>query len=43
MKAAVIHDYGEDFDTIKYEDVQTPVPGDGELLIKVYVLIEWIR
>ena len=36
MKAAVIHDYGEGFDTIKYEDVQTPVPGSGELLIKVH-------
>ena len=29
MKAAVIHDYGEGFDTIKYEDVQIPVPGGG--------------
>ena len=36
MKAAVIHHYGEDFETIKYEDVQTPVPGVGELLIKVH-------
>jgi len=36
MKAAVIHDYGDGFDTIKYEDVQTPVPGAGELLIKVH-------
>ena len=36
MKAAVIHDYGKGFDTIKYEEVQTPVPGSGELLIKVH-------
>ncbi len=36
MKAAVIHDYGAGFDTIKYEDVQTPVAGSGELLIKVH-------
>lgn len=36
MKAAVIHDYGDGFDTIKYEDVQTPVPGTGEVLIKVH-------
>ena len=36
MKAAVIHDYGAAFDTLKYEDVQTPVPGPGELLIKVH-------
>ena len=36
MKAAVIHDYGAGFDTIKYEDVQTPVPDTGELLIKVH-------
>ena len=36
MKAAVIHDYGDGFDTIKYEDVQTPVPGAGEVLIKVH-------
>ena len=36
MKAAVNHDYGEGFDTIKYEDVQTPVPDTGELLIKVH-------
>jgi NADPH:quinone reductase-like Zn-dependent oxidoreductase len=35
MKAAVIHEYGEGFDTIKYEEVQTPVPGVGEILIKV--------
>ena len=36
MKAAVIYDYGEGFDTIKYEDVQTPVPGSGELLVQVH-------
>ena len=36
MKAAVIHGYGKGFDTIQYEDVQTPVPGGGELLIKVH-------
>lgn len=36
MKAAVIHGYGESFDTLKYEDVQTPTPDHGELLIKVH-------
>ena len=36
MKAAVIHGYGEAFDTIVYEDVQTPAAGPGELLIKVH-------
>ena len=36
MKAAVIHGYGEAFDTIVYEDVQTPVAGPGELLIRVH-------
>ena len=36
MKAAVIHGYGEAFDTIVYEDVQTPAAGPGELLIRVH-------
>ena len=36
MKAAVIHGYGEAFDTLVYEDVQTPAAGPGELLIKVH-------
>ena len=36
MKAAVIHGYGEAFDTIVHEDVQTPAAGPGELLIKVH-------
>ena len=36
MKAAVIHDYGLAFDTIKYEEVETPVPQEGELLVKVF-------
>ena len=34
MKAARIHDYG-DADVIRYEDVPPPVPGPGEILIKV--------
>ena len=36
MKAAVIHGYGEAFDTIVYEDVQTPAVGPDELLIRVH-------
>ena len=36
MKAAVIHGYGEAFDTIVYEDVQTPAAGPGELLVRVH-------
>ena len=36
MKAAVIHGYGEAFDTLVYEDVQTPAAGPGELLIRVH-------
>lgn len=38
MKAAVIHDYGEGCDTLRYEDVQTPSPGSGELLIKTHAM-----
>lgn len=35
MKAAVIHGYGDAFDTIVYEDVQSPKAGFGELVMKV--------
>ena len=34
MKAAVIHEFG-DFDVLGVEDVETPVPGSGNVLIKV--------
>ncbi|MEN8374731.1 MAG: zinc-binding dehydrogenase [Gemmatimonadota bacterium] len=34
MKAATIHAFG-DFDVLTYEDVETPRPGPGEVLIKV--------
>lgn len=34
MKAAVIHSFG-DPDVLKYEDVPTPRPGAGRILIKV--------
>lgn len=34
MKAAVIHQFG-DFDVLKYEDVPTPTPRPGHILIKV--------
>ena len=36
MRAAMIRGYGEAFDTIVYEDVQTPMAGPGELLIRVH-------
>ncbi len=36
MKAAVINGYGEAFDTLSYQDVQTPTAGFGELVIKVH-------
>ena len=36
MKAAVIHGYGEAFDTLAYEDVRTPAAGPGELVIKIH-------
>lgn len=35
MKAAVIHGYGEDFATLRYEDVATPEAGPGEILVRV--------
>lgn len=34
MKAAVIHSF-DDPDVLKYEDVPTPTPGPGHILIKV--------
>lgn len=34
MKAAVIHQFG-DFDVLKYDDVPTPAPRPGQILIKV--------
>ncbi len=34
MKAAVIHNFG-DFDVLKYEDIETPTPKRGHVLIKV--------
>lgn len=34
MKAIVIHKFG-DFDVLKYEDIKTPKPKAGHLLIKV--------
>lgn len=34
MKAIRYHEFGE-VDVLKYEDVDTPEPGDGEVLIKV--------
>ncbi len=35
MKAAVIHGYGEAFDTLVYEEVQTPAAREGEVLVAV--------
>jgi len=34
MKAVVIHNFG-DFDVLKYEDIETPTPKRGHVLIKV--------
>jgi NADPH:quinone reductase-like Zn-dependent oxidoreductase len=34
MKAIVVHEYG-DPDLLKFEDYPDPVPGDGEVLVKV--------
>lgn len=34
MKAGIYHEFGE-ADVIKYEDVETPSPGEGEALIRV--------
>ncbi len=34
MKAAVIHQFG-DTDVLKYEDIETPKPQSGHILIKV--------
>ena len=34
MKAAVIHGFG-DVDVLKYEDIPTPEPGPGQVLIKI--------
>ena len=34
MKAAVIHQFG-DFDVLKYEDIATPKPRSGNVLVKI--------
>ena len=34
MKASVIHEFG-DFDVLKYENIATPEPKPGHVLIKV--------
>ncbi len=34
MKAAVIHQFG-DFDVLKYEDIATPKPKPGNVLVKI--------
>ncbi len=34
MKAAVIHEFG-DVDVLKYEDIETPKPKPGHILVKV--------
>ncbi len=34
MKASVIHQFG-DFDVLKYEDVATPQPKPGNVLVKI--------
>jgi NADPH:quinone reductase-like Zn-dependent oxidoreductase len=34
MKAAVMHEFG-DVDVLKYEDIETPKPGPGQVLVKV--------
>jgi NADPH:quinone reductase-like Zn-dependent oxidoreductase len=34
MKAVVMHEYGAP-DVLKYEDVPDPVPGAGEVLVRV--------
>ncbi len=34
MKAAVIHQFG-DFDVLKYEDIATPKPNPGNVLVKI--------
>ena len=36
MKAAVIHEYSDAFDNLKYEDVETPKIKSNELLIKIH-------
>tara|TARA_Y100001970_G_scaffold294367_1_gene451813 strand:+ start:70737 stop:71780 length:1044 start_codon:yes stop_codon:yes gene_type:complete len=35
MKAAIIHNYSEGFSSLSYEEVETPKPGVGEVLIRV--------
>jgi NADPH:quinone reductase-like Zn-dependent oxidoreductase len=34
MKAVVMHEYGGP-DVVKYEDVPDPVPGKGEVLLRI--------
>jgi len=34
MKAALIHEFG-DFDVLKYEEINTPTPKPGHILIKI--------
>jgi len=36
MDAIVIHEYG-DRSVLKLEQIATPTPGEGELLVKVFV------
>lgn len=34
MKAAIIHDFGN-FDALQYEEIETPQPKPGHILIKI--------
>ena len=36
MQAVVMHETG-DADVLRYEEIDRPEPGDGEVLIKVHV------
>ncbi len=38
MKASVIHRFG-DFDVLKYEDIATPKPRPGNVLVKILAAV----